>query len=81
VPYSKLADEQFSLGSLMSPTLVRRIAAVFGTMILVVFIVGLAKSISDGFAGFWGGLPFWIISLSVLSMAVYDVWDDCIRKK
>jgi hypothetical protein len=51
------------------------------TALLVVFIIGLADSITTGFAGFWGGLPFWIISLTVLSMAVYDFWDECIRKK
>lgn len=51
------------------------------TSILVVFILGLAHSISTGFAGFWGGLPFWAIALFVLSLAVYDYWDECIRKK
>lgn len=47
---------------------------------LATFILGLAYSISSGFAGFWGGLPFWIISLSVLTMVFYDFWDECIRK-
>jgi len=51
------------------------------TTVLVIFIVGLAISISTGFAGFWGGLPFWIIISFVLSMAVYDFWDECVRKK
>lgn len=57
------------------------IGAFIGTALLVVFIVGLAHSISTGFAGFWGGLPFWVISITVLSMAIYDFWDECIRKK
>lgn len=48
---------------------------------LITFIVGLAISISTGFAGFWGGLPFWVIITAVLSMAVYDYWDECLRKK
>ena len=65
----------------MSTLLVRRIAAVFGTLILVVFIVGLAKSITDGFAGFWGGLPFWIIALLVLGMAVYDMISEGFSKR
>jgi len=56
------------------------IAAGLATLLFVVFIVGLAKSISDGFAGFWGGLPFWVISVTVLSMAVYDFWEDTIKK-
>ena len=48
---------------------------------VIAFIIGLAWSISTGFAGFWGGLPFWIISLAVLSMLVYDYWDSCLRRK
>ncbi len=50
-------------------------------VVMVTFILGLAQSISTGFAGFWGGLPFWIISVAVLSLAVYDFWDECLRKK
>ena len=46
-----------------------------------VFIIGLAWSISTGFAGFWGGLPFWIIAIAVLAMMVYDYWDNCIKEK
>jgi len=48
---------------------------------LAVFILGLAQSISSGFAGFWGGLPFWVISVFVLLLAAYDFWDECIRKR
>ncbi|MCB1482124.1 MAG: hypothetical protein KDJ55_09180 [Rhodobiaceae bacterium] len=57
------------------------ITGLIGTATLVIFITGLAYSISTGFAGFWGGLPFWIISLSVLSLAAYDCWDECLRRK
>lgn len=57
------------------------IVAIIGTALMTTFIVGIAYSISTGFAGFWGGLPFWIISLSVLSMAFYDFWDECLRSK
>ncbi len=60
---------------------VKLIGALIGTALLVVFIVGLAHSISTGFAGFWGGLPFWVIAITVLSMAIYDFWDECIREK
>jgi hypothetical protein len=59
----------------------RLVMGLIGTALLIIFITGLAHSISTGFAGFWGGLPFWVISLIVLSMAVYDYWDECIRKK
>ena len=57
------------------------IVGLIATAIMITFIVGLAHSISTGFAGFWGGLPFWVISVSVLSMAVYNFWEDCVRKK
>lgn len=57
------------------------IIGLIATALMAVFILGLAHSISTGFAGFWGGLPFWVISLVVLSMAVYDYWDECVRKK
>ncbi len=59
----------------------KMIVGLIATAILITFIVGLAHSISTGFAGFWGGLPFWVISVSVLSMAAYNFWEDCVRKK
>ena len=59
----------------------KMIVGLIATAILITFIVGLAHSISTGFAGFWGGLPFWVISVSVLAMAVYNFWEDCVRKK
>lgn len=57
------------------------IVAFIGTAILCVFIIGLAISISTGFAGFVGGLPFTIIIIGVLGMAIYDFWDETLRKK
>lgn len=56
------------------------VMGVIGSVMLAVFIIGLAQSISTGFAGFWGGLPFWIISISVLAMAAYEFWRECLRK-
>ena len=59
-----------------------KIAVAFlATALMMTFIIGLAHSISTGFAGFWGGLPFWIISIVVLLMAAYDFWEECVRKK
>ncbi len=52
-----------------------------GFSTLAIFILGLANSITSGFAGFWGGLPFWIISVFVLLLAAYDFWDECVRKR
>ena len=57
------------------------IVAAIATLGLIGFIVGLAESITSGFAGFWGGLPFWVIAIFVLLMAVYDFWEDAVMKK
>ncbi len=57
------------------------IVGLIATALMSVFIIGLAHSISTGFAGFWGGLPFWVISITVLMMAVYNFWEECFNKK
>ena len=58
---------------------VRTVTGMVASVGVISFIIGLAWSISTGFAGFWGGLPFWIISIFVLSLVVYDYWDSCVR--
>lgn len=60
---------------------VKHITGFIASAILAVFILGLAHSISIGFAGFWGGLPFWVISIFVLSLVFYDYWDSALKKK
>ena len=60
---------------------VKLVTAFIGLATLSIFIIGLAQSISSGFAGFWGGLPFWVISVFVLLLATYDFWDECLRKR
>jgi sterol desaturase/sphingolipid hydroxylase (fatty acid hydroxylase superfamily) len=60
---------------------VKLIAGFIGTALLATFVIGLSHSISTGFAGFWGGFPFMIITIIVLAMAIYDFWDECIRRK
>ncbi len=57
------------------------IVGLMGTAMLCIFVGGLSHSISTGFAGFSGGLPFMVIAIIVCGMAVYDYWDECIRKK
>ncbi len=64
----------------MSRNLLEKISGLVGSLLVAAFVLGLAESITSGFAGFWGGLPFWVISLAVLSLAFYDLWDSCFRR-
>ena len=50
-----------------------------GVTLVGVFLIGLAWSISTGLAGFWRGLPFWIIVLFVLFLLIYDSF-NAVRK-
>ena len=63
----------------MLPFKMRVTLGLIATLLLTIFIIGLAHSISSGFAGFWGGLPFWVISILVLAMAWYDYYDSSVR--
>lgn len=60
---------------------IKLLMGLIGTGLLAVFIGGLSHSISTGFAGFSGGLPFMIIAIVVCAAAIYDFWDECVRKK
>jgi len=60
---------------------VKMIVGLIGTALMSTFVIGLAHSISTGFAGFWGGLPFWVITITVLAMAIYNFWEECVRTK
>ena len=60
---------------------VRVAVGLIGTVLFLIFVWELSRSISNGFAGFKGGLPFMIIVLVVGLAAVYDYYDECIRKK
>ncbi len=65
----------------MSADTLEKIFGLIGTLLIASFVLGLAESISSGAAGFWGGLPFWVICFSVLTLILYDFWDTCLRKK
>ena len=65
----------------MSAATLEKVFGLFGTLLIAAFVLGLAESISSGAAGFWGGLPFWVICFAVLTLVVYDFWDTCLRKK
>ena len=44
----------------------------FGIALVALFVIGLAWSISTGLAGFWKGLPFWIIVIFCLCLLILD---------
>jgi hypothetical protein len=56
------------------------IMATIGTALMLTFVIGLSYSISTGFAGVTGGLPFAIIVFFVGSMALYDFWEEALKK-
>ncbi|MEQ9259657.1 MAG: hypothetical protein RIG84_11195 [Roseovarius sp.] len=56
------------------------IMGLIGTGLMMTFVIGLSHSISTGFAGFKGGLPFMIIAIVVIAMALYNFWEDAVRK-
>ncbi len=49
-----------------------KITIIIGILLVSVFVTGLAWSISTGLAGFWKGLPFWIIVIFCLYLLVID---------
>ena len=51
-----------------------------GIILVGIFLFGLAWSISTGLAGFWKGLPFWIIVIFCLYLLIYDSYKT-IKKK
>ena len=65
----------------MSAANLEKIFGLIGVALIAAFVLGLAESISSGAAGFWGGLPFWVICIAVLVLILYDFWDTCFRKK
>ena len=65
----------------MTSPLVAIVTGLLGLVLLGSFVLGLAHSISTGFAGFWGGLPFTVITVTVLAFVAYDYWDQCWRRK
>ena len=43
-----------------------------GVALVAIFVLGLAWSISTGLAGFWRGLPFWVIVIFCLYLLILD---------
>jgi len=49
-----------------------KITIFVGITLVSIFVIGLAWSISTGLAGFWKGLPFWIIVIFCLYLLILD---------
>jgi len=49
-----------------------KLTIVIGVVLVAIFAIGLAWSISTGLAGFWRGLPFWIIVIFSLYLLIVD---------
>ena len=49
-----------------------KITIFLGIALVAVFVIGLAWSISTGLAGFWKGLPFWVIVIFCLCLLIVD---------
>jgi len=49
-----------------------KITIFLGIALVAIFVIGLAWSISTGLAGFWKGLPFWIIVIFCLCLLITD---------
>lgn len=57
------------------------ILGILGMGLMMTFVIGLSISISRGFAGFWGGLPFTLIITFVIGLALYEFWEETLKKK
>ena len=49
-----------------------KITIFLGIALVAIFVIGLAWSISTGLAGFWKGLPFWVIVIFCLYLLILD---------
>lgn len=61
----------------MLSTTTKRFVGLVAAVLIGVFVFALAESISSGFAGFSGGLPFWIIVIFVMGLVLYDYIEEC----
>ena len=49
-----------------------KLTIVIGIVLVGIFVIGLAWSISTGLAGFWRGVPFWVIVIFCLYLLILD---------
>ena len=53
-----------------------KIAIIIGTLLFIIFVTGLAWSISTGLAGFARSIPFWIIVIFCIFLMFYDSYRE-----
>ena len=58
-----------------------KIAIIIGAALFVVFVIGLAWSISTGLAGFVRSIPFWIIVIFCIFLQLYDSYKAIMEKE
>ena len=49
-----------------------KLTILIGVLLVAIFLIGLAWSISTGLAVFYKGLPFWVIIIFCLGLLIYD---------
>ena len=49
-----------------------KLTILIGILLVAIFLIGLAWSISTGLAGFYKGLPFWFIVIFCMGLLIYD---------
>jgi hypothetical protein len=49
-----------------------KLTILISVILVGVFLVGLAWSISTGLAGFYKGIPFWVIVIFCMGLLIYD---------
>ena len=49
-----------------------KLTIILGVVLVAIFLIGLAWSISTGLAGFYKGLPFWFIVIFCMGLLIYD---------
>ena len=53
-----------------------KIAIFIGATLFIIFVTGLAWSISTGLAGFVRSIPFWIIVIFCIFLMFYDSYRE-----
>ena len=49
-----------------------KLVVLIGVILVGTFLIGLAWSISTGLAGFYKGIPFWVIVIFCMGLLIYD---------